>query len=111
MTEERYHLYLAPFNSETAQIALNEKYARATPDYVMLYNKGECPKGYKEMTDAELHLLPKDGLKWLNEINILVIQEFYKARMDEMERANRKFMEEFEKELQAEREKLLKQKE
>lgn len=111
MTEERYHLYLAPFNSETAQIALNEKYARATPDYVMIYNKGECPEGYKEMTEEALHLLPKDGLKWLNEVNLLVIQEFTKERMDEIERANRRFMEAFENELKAEREKLLRKKE
>ncbi len=111
MTEERYHLYLAPFNQGTAQIALNEKYARATPDYVMIYNKGEKPEGFKEMTEAELHLLPPDGLKWLREVNVVIIQVFYKERMEEMERANKKFMEDFEKELQAEREKLLKQKE
>ena len=111
MTEERYHLYLAPFNKDTAQIALNERYARATSDYVMIYNKGEKPEGFKEMTEEDLHLLPPDGLKWLNEVNVIIIQVFYNERMEERERANRKFMEEFEKELQAEREKLLKQKE
>ena len=110
MTEERYHLYIAPFTNETAQQAFREKYARATPDYVMVYRKEECPERFKEMTDAELHLLPSDGIKWLNGANTTIIQEFVAEHMEAQERANRKFMEAFEKELKAEREKLLQQK-
>ena len=112
MTEEKYHLYVAPFNNETAQIALNEKYARAASTHVMIYKTGgECPKGYKEMTDADIHLLPTESLKWLREVNGAIIQQFVKDRMEEQERANKKFLEEFERELEIEREKLLQRKE
>ena len=112
MTEERWHLYVAPFNSETAQIALTERYSRATSSHVMIYRVNpECPEGYKEMTEEELHLLPTDSLKWLLEVNTIIIQRFINERMEEQERANRKFLEEFERELQIEREKLLEQKE
>lgn len=112
MTEERYHLYVAPFNQETAQIAMNERYARATPTHVMIYRTNpECPEGFKEMTDEYVHLLPADSMKWLQETNSVIIQQFIARRMEENERANRKFMEEFERELEIERQKLLKQKE
>jgi hypothetical protein len=99
MEEVRYHLYVAPFTQETAQIALNEKYARATPSHVMIYNtNSECPAGYREMTEDDLHLLPDDSLKWLYETNNVIIQQFVAMRMEEQERANKKFLEEFEKE-------------
>lgn len=112
MEEVRYHLYVAPFTQETAQIALNEKYARATPSHVMIYNtNSECPAGYKEMTEDDLHLLPDDSLKWLYETNNVIIQQFVAMRMEEQERANKKFLEEFEKELEIEKQKLLRQKE
>ena len=109
-TEEvRYHLYVAPFNSQTAAIAMEQRYARATSTHVMIYNTGECPELFKEMTDAELHLLPKESLKWLREVNTIIIQQFIAERMEEHERANKKFLEEFEREMQKEREKLLEQ--
>lgn len=112
MTEERYHLYVAPFNKETAQAALNEQYARATHTHVMIYRtNAECPKGFKEMTDDDVHLLPADSLKWLKETNNVIIQAFITQRMEEHERANKKFMEDFERELEIERQKLLQQKE
>ena len=67
--EERWHLYLAPFNSETAAIAMAERYARATPTHVMIYNeKDECPDGFKEMTEETLYLLPVEDRKWLKEV-------------------------------------------
>ena len=109
--EERYHLYVAPFNAETAKIALEERYSRATNTHVLIYNMKECPEGFKEMTEEDLHLLPNDSLKWLREVNTIIIQQFITQHMEEQERANRKFLEEFERELQIEREKLLQQKE
>jgi hypothetical protein len=77
VTEERWHLYLAPFNSETAAIAMAERYARATPTHVMIYNeKDECPDGFKEMTEETLYLLPVEDRKWLKEVNNIIIQQF-----------------------------------
>jgi thioesterase domain-containing protein len=108
--EERWHLYLAPFNSETAAIAMAERYARAMPTHVMIYNeKDECPDGFKEMTEETLYLLPVEDRKWLKEVNNIIIQQFIVRHMEEQERANKKFLEEFERELQKEREKLLQQ--
>ena len=112
MTEERWHLYVAPFNSETAQAALNEKYSRVTVSHVMIYRTNpETPDGYKEMTSDELGLLPVDSLKWLQEVNNVIIQQFISEKMEEQERANKAFLAEFERELEAEREKLLKKEE
>ena len=108
MTEERWHLYVAPFTPETAEIAMNERYARASASHVMIYRiNPECPEGYKEMTEADVHLLPSDSLKWLREVNNIIIEQFISEKMEEQERANKRFLEEFEHELQVEREKLL----
>lgn len=112
MTEERWHLYVAPFNAETAQIALTERYSRAAATYVIIYRTNpETPEGYKEMTEDDLGLLPTEALKWLREVNVVIIQAFINEKMEEQERANRQFQEEFERQLQIEREKLLQQKE
>lgn len=107
MTTETYRLYAAPFNSETAQAAMNSEYARATPTHVIVYSTGEKPKGFKEITKETLSLLPKEDMKWLAEINRGIIQDFVKKHMEEQERANKQFLEDFERELEKERQKLL----
>ena len=106
MREERYRLYAAPFNKDTAEIALNEQYARATKTHVLIYKRGKCPTGYKEITDANAYMLPAADQKWLKEVNLLLMREFMQRNREAEEKAGMKFLEEFEKELQIEREKL-----
>lgn len=111
MKTEKYHLYVAPFNEETAGIALNEAYSKATKTHILVYRKGKCPDGYKELKEENLHLLPASDVKWLKEINMLLIQQFMMKNREREERANQKFFSEFERELQVEREKLKQQEE
>ena len=110
MTEEKYHLFVAPFTETTAAIAMSERYALATASHVMIYRTNpECPESFREMTEENLHLLPDESLKWLREMNITIIQDFRNRKMEEQERANKKFLEDFERELEAEKQKLLQQ--
>ena len=103
MRTEKYRLYAAPFNTETATVALSESYSRATKTHVLIYKRGKCPDGFKEMTDDTIHLLPSADRKWLLEMNMALIQEFVQKDADRKESANKKFLEEFEKELEKER--------
>lgn len=108
MTEVRYHLFVAPFNERTAAVALSERYALVTASHVMIYRENpDCPEEYREMTEENLHLLPKDSLTWLREVNNTIIQTFISQKMEEQERANRAFLEAFERELEIEKQKLL----
>lgn len=106
MRAEKYRLYVAPFNQETAKVALSEPYAKASKTHILLYKKGKKPDEYKEITDENINLLPAADRKWLQEIDVRLIREFMREHREEEERANKKFLEEFERELQIEKQKL-----
>lgn len=106
MRAEKYRLYVAPFNQDTAKVALSEPYAKASKTHILLYKKGKKPDEYKEITDENINLLPAADRKWLQEINVRLIREFMREHREEEERANKKFLEEFERELQIEKQKL-----
>lgn len=106
MKTEKYHLYVAPFNQESARAALEEAYSKASRTHVLIYKKGKKPEGYKEITDENLHLLPDADRKWLYETNIEVMRTFVAKHKKEAEKAQKNFLEEFERELEVERKKL-----
>ena len=105
-TTERYHLYAAAFNRETAEIALNEPYSKASKTHILIYRKEGCPEGYKEIKDADVFMLPSTDQQWLGEVNKMLIQRFLIEHREERERADKKFLEELERELENERRKL-----
>ena len=94
---ERFRLYAAAFNKETAEIALNEPYSKASKTHVLVY---------KEITDENIYLLPVSDREWLGEVNQVIMQRFLLEHRAEEEAANKRFLEEFERELEIEREKL-----
>lgn len=106
MKQEKWRLFVAPTRNDTMRAALDEAYSKASGTHILIYKKGKCPPGYKEMKDENLHLLPTADREWLNEVNLNVIAEFEKRHAAEQERANMKFLEQFEKELAIERGKL-----
>lgn len=109
MKTEKYRLYVAPFTNETIKAALDEPYARASKTHVLIYKKGKGPDGYKEMKDEDAYLLPASDVKWLKEVNIVLMEKFLLEHREKSEKAEAKFIKEFERELQAEREKLAQQ--
>lgn len=103
---ERFRLYAAAFNMETAEIALNEPYSKASKTHILVYKRGRCPKGYKEITDEIIYLLPVSDREWLSEVNQVIMQRFLLEHRAEEEAANKKFLAEFERELEIERQRL-----
>lgn len=106
MKTERYRLYVAEFNPVTAKIALDERYSKATRTHILLYRRGKCPDGYKEIREENLHLLPASDLKWVREVNLELMRDFAFRHRKEQESAEKKFLEDFERELQIEKQKL-----
>ena len=109
MKKETYHLYAAAFNEETAKIALDEPYSKASKTHVLIYKKGKCPEGYKEIKNEDAYLLPGSDVRWLQEVNIELIKQFVANHREADERSAKKFLEDFERELNVEREKLVRQ--
>lgn len=103
---ERYRLFVAETRNDTMRTALDEAWSKASGTHVLIYKKGKCPPGFREMKDENLHLLPSADREWLNEVNALAAAEFLKKHEKEAERANLRFLSDFEKELEAERRKL-----
>lgn len=106
MKQEKWRLFVAPTRNDTMRAALDEAYSKASGTHILIYKKGKCPPGYKEMKDGNLELLPAADREWLNDVNMNVIAAFEKRHEAEQERANIKFLERFEKELEIERGKL-----
>ena len=106
MKQEKWRLFVAPTRNDTMRAALDEAYSKASGTHILIYKKGKCPPGYKEMKDENLNLLPTADREWLNDVNLNVIAAFEKRYAAEQERANMQFLERFEKELEIERGKL-----
>ena len=109
MKTEKYRLYIGMLNPANINTALNESYSRATRTHVLIYKRGKSPEGFKEMTDMDLFRLPASDRKWLQEINTEIMRDFVIRHAEEEKRAERKFLDQFAKELEKEREKLSKQ--
>lgn len=106
MKEERYHLYVGMLNPISIKIGLDEAYSKVTKTHVLIYKKGECPKGFKEIAGADYYRLPMSDRKWVQEANAAIMRLFLMEHREEEERAGKKFLEDFERELQKEDEKL-----
>lgn len=109
MKTEQYRLYVAATRNDTIKAALDEPYSKASSTHILIYKRGKCPPGFKEMKEENLHLLSSADRDWLKEVNMAVIGQFVKKHEEEAEEAGKKFLEEFEKELEKERQKILSQ--
>lgn len=109
MKTEKYHLYIAAFNQDSAKIALDEPYSKASRTHVLIYKQGKKPDGYKEIKDADIYMLPASDRKWLEETNLAIMKLFMIKHRAEAERARKNFLEDFERELATERRKLQEQ--
>lgn len=106
MKTEKWRLFVAPTRQDTMKTALDEAYSKASGTHILIYRKGKCPAGYREMKDENLGLLPAADREWLNEVNMTVIAAFERRHAAEQERADRQFLAAFERELEEERRKL-----
>ena len=106
MKNEKWRLYVAVTRNDTMKVALDEPYSKASGTHILIYKRGKCPAGYKEIKDENIGLLSSADMEWLKDVNIEVMKLFSKKHEEEMERAGNKFLNDFERELEIERKKL-----
>lgn len=106
MIVKKYHLYVGVLNTKTIQQAMEESFVRASQTHILIYKEGECPEGFKEITDENIYLLPSADIKWLCEVNIELMKQFRADHEEECRRAEEQFVKDFETELEAEKRKL-----
>lgn len=106
---EKYRLFAATTRNDTMRTALDETYSKASGTHILIYKKGKCPAGFKEIKEPDIHLLPSADREWLREVNLVILKAFEKKYAEEEEKANKKFLNDFEKELESERRKLQEQ--
>lgn len=106
MKEEAYYLYVGMLNPESIKVGLDESFSKVTKTHVLVYKKGKCPNGFKEISGVDYYRLPMSDRKWVQEANTAIMRLFLMEHKEEEERAGKKFLEDLERELQKEDEKL-----
>ena len=66
MSEERiYRLYAMAVSYKNIERAMQARFSRVTPGYVMIYTDGEAPENSVEITGEDVKRLSKDDEAWL----------------------------------------------
>ena len=104
MRSETYRLFVAAYSVDAMETAISMPYSRATNQYVLIYKRGNRPSpAFKQMGLEQIRMLRKSDLEWLQGVNAEIAMDFLRRHSDEEKRAAEKFLEEFQRELEAEK--------
>lgn len=107
MRSETYKLFLAPYSVSALETAMSVPFSRATNHYVLIYKRGNRPSAeFKQMGLEQIRMLGKRDMEWLHDVNMEIATDFLRRHSAEEKRAAEKFLQEFQNELEAEKEKL-----
>lgn len=100
-----YKLFAMLTNEKNLAIATKYRFQRITPTYILVYGEKE-PEGAKckEITDEETHNLSSRDFQWLQDANMVLIQEVvneHKHRESQV-RELKKFFDELDKNIKEE---------
>lgn len=70
-----YRLYALPPTWDSILLAVNERFSRATPSYVLIYTAGKQPDGSQQITEDNQKLLSSDDQTWLLESGAMILAE------------------------------------
>ena len=104
MIKETWKLYKAEADENSIAEAMKQEYARISGEKVLIYCRGKKPNGFTNVKDE--HTLTKEETAWIGESNIAIMTAFSEKHRKEREKAERSFLERFERELEKEREKM-----
>lgn len=102
----RYRLYAAVTDQSTVKAAFEAPYSRINGRYALIYKRGKAPTGYKEITDKIEALLAESDRQWIQETNARIMAQFVSEHKEAQHMGIMDFAKRFEKELEAEREKM-----
>lgn len=98
-----YKLYALDANEDGIRQAAQERFARITPFYILVYCKdGTAPKGGIEMTQTETHRLSSQDEQWLLDCNIAILAEETKRNEAEIGKRIKEKMQKVEELLKSE---------
>lgn len=102
----RYRLYAAKLGRETIREAIENPLSRISGGYALIYKQGKAPEGYREVIGEAVGLLTETDREWLKDANMAIMLKFAKEHTEARRKGIRDFAARFERELEAEREKM-----
>lgn len=101
-----YRLYALSVSRKTVALVAQERFARVTPYYVLIYTQGEKPEGAIEIADGEEKRLSDQDERWLIDCAIVILAEEIEKHKPELFEALSERIQELEAELQRRKEEL-----
>ena len=101
-----YKLFAMRTNEKNVAIATQYRFQRITPTYILVYGEDK-PEGTNctEVTAKDISSLSRRDFQWLEDANILLIQEFAAAHPDAQKNSLNNFYNELQKNIKEELEK------
>lgn len=98
-----YKLFAMLTNEKNLAIATKYRFQRITPTYILVYGEKE-PEGAKckEITAEEIHNLSSKDFQWLQDANMVLLQEVVNEHRESQGQALKKFFEELDKNIKEE---------
>lgn len=106
MKLKQYKLYAAVTSPKTIEVAMNTPYARINGRYTLVYKTGRCPGGFKRVTEPALSMLTDDDRKWIDEVNLAILEEFSMEYQDAVNKGVKVFADRFDATLKTQREEM-----
>jgi len=106
MKNIRYKLYAMKVSQEGLRIAEREQFSMVTPTHILIYRRPwrKTPEGVKVVA-SDIRLSAKET-EWLRECNFSIMRAFAEEHEQTATAGMESFVDAFERELMAEREKL-----
>lgn len=100
MRKKIYRLYIMSLDRENFSIALDERFSRITPLYILLYTDKKM-RGLSEIKNEEAWAeLSKADMEWLKGCNLCIIHETLQRYPNMLKEAQMKFYADLEKQLE-----------
>lgn len=104
-TKTQYRLYAHSVDDDSIRYAQNVRFGRITRDYVLVYVPAKL-SGWPEITDENVEIITAKDRKWLFNCNMTLISEEMAKKSSDFGVDMSNAIEELEKALKAEKEKL-----
>ena len=98
-----YKLFAMLTNEKNLAIATKYRFQRITPTYILVYGEQEPEDAKcKEITAEEIHNLSSKDFQWLQDANMVLLQEVVNEHRESQGQALKKFFEELDKNIKEE---------
>lgn len=79
-----FHLYAMNADANGVETAAEQRFSRATPDYILIYTAAAAPKNSVEIAGSDLKRLTEADERWLLDCNLILLAEDARDREREI---------------------------